>query len=49
MKILTAFVTVLALVGFSASAFAQCDGMKRSTATTAQSDDTPVWPPAREG
>lgn len=44
MKILTAIVTVLALVGFGAAAFA-CDGMKRSNQTTAQSDDAPILPP----
>jgi hypothetical protein len=48
MKILTAIVTVVALLGFGTSAFA-CDGMKRSGQTTAQSDDAPVWPPASRG
>jgi hypothetical protein len=47
MKLLTALVTLIALVGFGASAFA-CDGMKRSAQTT-QSDDAPVWPLAKQG
>ena len=45
MKILTAFVTVLALLGFGATAFAECDGVSHET--TAQDDNAPpVWPPA---
>jgi hypothetical protein len=48
MKILTAFVTVLALVGFGTSAFA-CEGMKRMNQSAAQSGDAPVLPPTERG
>jgi hypothetical protein len=50
MKILTAFVTVLALLGFGATAFAACDGVSHGTQATAQDDNAPpVWPPADRG
>jgi hypothetical protein len=48
MKILAAAVTLVALLGFGATAFA-CSGMKGSTqASAAQSDEKPVWPDNRE-
>jgi hypothetical protein len=49
MRILSAFVTVLALLGFGGMAFAACDGMSHSNQATAQDDAPPIWPPAERG
>jgi hypothetical protein len=43
MKILTAFVTVLALVGFTGASFA-CDSATRTKQETAQNKDAPLLP-----
>lgn len=43
MKILTAFVTVLTLLGFCGAAFA-CDGYMRTKQETATNTDDPVLP-----
>ena len=43
MKILTAFVTVLTLLGLGGAAFA-CDGAMRAKQSTAQNDEAPLLP-----